>query len=754
MNFAKKGNAFRAAGAFCIFLSVSSSTLATGWEDTLQKGENARQRGDIQQSINWLNDAVLTSQVAEQQNQARLQLGLSLIQGHRFADAEIALRPAYENTTGVARIPVALALGNVALHQRNLSEAKCYYEEVISLSGDLPNAQNAKVLASINLARLIPLPERMAALKAVAPDIDKLADPLLKARAYLNVGNQARLALQANGSNLSPHNQTENLQFTYRMLSSGRELLQDSKDKRLHTELLDGLSQLYEDQRRNDEALQLTQAALSMSKVLPLGVKEDLLMNLEWRAGRLHRLLGHDEVALGHYQKAAEHAKIIRQDIPIEDEEGQSTYGTLLKPLLTGLTDLLLKKAKSSGQEDQIARLRLAIETVELTRQAEMQDFLGERCAVEAIGSTEARHQGDATAVLYPILFPDRIEVLLSRGRNISRHTVNVPMANLRKVIIRFRNNLQEEFNKHYLSDAQRLYEWLLQPFEKQLSEAGIQDLIIVPDGMLRLIPFGTLHDGQQFVAQKYAVSLVTGISMTDTDTVKGKKTVALLAGSSEPGPVVDMLPRDIVERIIDADPSPTGSTEDSQSRSVSLKKKLALPGVKREISALQAIVPSTSLLDEGFTLQQFIKETKSDEYRILHIASHGFFGGSAQTSFLMAYDDILKMNDLQSLIAEGARARGIELLTLSACQTAEGDDRAPLGISGAAIKAKAKSVIGTLWSVDDTSAQKIMEVFYANLATLGKSGALALAQRTLIENPTYSHPAYWSPFILIGNWH
>ena len=96
-----------------------------------------------------------------------------------------------------------------------------------------------------------------------------------------------------------------------------------------------------------------------------------------------------------------------------------------------------------------------------------------------------------------------------------------------------------------------------------------------------------------------------------------------------------------------------------------------------------------------------------------------------------------------------------IEILSLSACETAAGNDRAPLGISGAAMKARAKSVLGTLWPVDDDAAVSVMSQFYRGLAQEGQSKARSLqqAQLQLMRNPQLAHPFYWAPFELIGNW-
>jgi CHAT domain-containing protein len=100
-----------------------------------------------------------------------------------------------------------------------------------------------------------------------------------------------------------------------------------------------------------------------------------------------------------------------------------------------------------------------------------------------------------------------------------------------------------------------------------------------------------------------------------------------------------------------------------------------------------------------------------------------------------------------------GTQGGTIDLLTLSACETAEGNDRAPLGFAGAAIRARARSVVGTLWPVSDEAASQFMESFYRSMRQHGKAEAFAEAQRSLIESPRFSHPFYWAPLVLIGNW-
>jgi len=117
--------------------------------------------------------------------------------------------------------------------------------------------------------------------------------------------------------------------------------------------------------------------------------------------------------------------------------------------------------------------------------------------------------------------------------------------------------------------------------------------------------------------------------------------------------------------------------------------------------------------------------------------------------------DDKLTINRLEKLMRLSEfRKEPVELLTLSACQTAVGDERAALGLAGIAIKAGARSALATLWFIDDTATSVLVSEFYRQLQIpLSKARALQNAQKMVLSQRRFRHPAYWSAFLLIGNW-
>jgi len=173
---------------------------------------------------------------------------------------------------------------------------------------------------------------------------------------------------------------------------------------------------------------------------------------------------------------------------------------------------------------------------------------------------------------------------------------------------------------------------------------------------------------------------------------------------------------------------------------------------VEKEIENLAAIRASQSFLNQEFTQKSLLKELQTGDYSLLHIATHGKFGGSPQSSFLQAFDQRLSLEDLQKLLV--STNNKIELLTLSACQTAAGNDRSVLGLGGVAIRAGVKTVLGSLWFVSDASVVNLVTDFYQNLfnSKMNRAEALRVAQLNQIALPT-GHPAIWSNFVLLGSW-
>jgi CHAT domain-containing protein len=742
---------------------MATGTSTGTWQQDLQGGAQARKLGNLDDSIAALERAVQQAPDSASRVRARTELGLSLAQTGRLAPAGAALEAAYREADRDTRYTVALALGNLALRSQDSARAALYYREVIASAPADAAGQNAKVAAELNLVGLQPPLQRLTALEDLLPGIAAMENGSLRARAQFAAGVMASEAIEPARLTHSP-DLDRAPRVGYRALEASQEWAQRSGDTALEVDADDALAQLYESQGRFSESDQINRDAISAATRLKLGQSELPLVRLEWRAARLAQRQGDASPALAAYLRAASHLEAIRQDLPIEDSHGRSTYQTLQRPIYVGLVDQLLKGIDEQKADVQQTRLTSALSLTEQSHQAELQDYLGDRCSVESVRTADNGSVAAGIAVVYPIVLKDRLEVIVSTNHGLLHHAVPVSAARLAGEIQSFRAELLDPGSSDYLQSAQQLHEWLIAPFSAALANAGVHALVIVPDGYLRLIPFGALHDGRQFLTQRYWISTVTGLTMTEQDMTPRRKAKSLFVGLSSPGPVVDQLlamgftgsasPAATETRGLPDSSAGAVPAAPSATRELDLRTRLALPGVQSEIQDLVPLRRSVWLLNDQFTVGRFAREVQSGNYNVVHIASHSFFGDNAGESFLLAYDNVIRIDQLQQLIAPNdPQQAGIDLLTLSACDTATGDERAPLGFAGAAIKARARSVLGSLWPVSDSATQQFMELFYKDLAQHPKSEAFTQAQRELIQSAQFSHPYYWAPFILTGDW-
>ncbi len=708
---------------------VQPARAEGGLQSLLDTASTHRRDGNLHRAIDMLERAL---RVANANDMARIagELGVAYYHAHRFDEAAAMLNDALQRSTSTAEhARVANDLGNLNASRGRNAEASRFFEEARNAVGVPPPVS---ISAGLNLARLAPAEKRIGQLSLLSEEVAALPDSNQRARYFLNLGNQARtLGAPA-------------IKLAFESLDRARALARDSRDRMLIAEVLDELSQLYEDQNRGADAMKLVNEAIV---TLPQDRGKDLLVAQQWRRGRLLRQQGEDDQALLAYQSAVEQIEAIRQDIPVEYIDGRSSFRETLEPIYLGLADLLLRKAAAGSQTDRRNLFSRARDTVELIKQTELQDYLGERCVIESARSLKNTALPARTAVLYPVMLDDRLELLVETSEGMESRQVPISAVAMRQKSLGFAKSLRDG-GLDYLPRAKDLYELLLRPLDDVLAKNKTETIVIVPDGALRLIPAGALHDGTRFAIEKYAIVIAPGLTVTGVGSPQARGKI-LLAGMSEPGPVVEKLPALVVEEF-------SSVAAAGETRRVELRKNLALPSVNQEIRSLQDKTRGDSLLNGEFTVERFRRQLGAGGYRAVHIASHAMFSQHAATSFIMAYDDILTIDDLQKLLrSEQLDESPIDMLTLSACQTAEGDDRAPLGIAGAVLQARAGSALGSLWPVADEATKTLMVRFYELLGSekFSKGKALQRAQIELSQDPEFQHPYYWAPFILVGGW-
>jgi CHAT domain-containing protein len=477
------------------------------------------------------------------------------------------------------------------------------------------------------------------------------------------------------------------------------------------------LGSLYEIEGRSEGALALTTRAIFYAQ---RSQAPESLYRWYWQSGRVLRSLGKTADAIAAYRQALVNLQTIRKDMAACYGDSDSSFRSTAALLCSQYVDLLL--AVASSEENPQRYLTEAREALELVKVFELRDYFKDDC-VDAARYVEKKLDSlsGSALIVYPILLKDRLELLVRFPDRLKRYTVNVSAEALTREVREFRSKVEKRTTGEFLPHGQTLYDWLVRPYEKDLAASKIDTLVFVPDGPLRTIPMAALHNGKSFLIEEYATAVTPGLNLTDPRPLRKDRIKVLTFGLTE-----------------------------------SVQDFPALPYVSAELQAINQVFSGRSLLNQDFIATRVEEELKRESFTILHIASHGHFGNDVEDTFLLAFDSRLTMDRLGAYVGLFRfREEPLDLLTLSACETAAGDDRAALGLAGIAIRAGARSALATLWHVNDPASYRLVVEFYHQIRNPGTSRASALqaAQIALLKDPRYSHPCYWAPFLLINNW-
>jgi CHAT domain-containing protein len=450
----------------------------------------------------------------------------------------------------------------------------------------------------------------------------------------------------------------------------------------------------------------------------------DLLARWHSQAGQVLWGLGDTEAALAEFRRAAVIVEEIRPEARALYGSASAAFHGTVEPAYLNLVDALLQTSDAlDDPAEKSARLAEARASVERWRVAELRDYFSDPCVAEIEAAARPADTLSArSAVVYPVVLPDRLELLVSTSSGtISRHVVAVPRSVLEHEAARFRLALAAPATDRFLTPAQRLYDWLVAPYQRLLAETGVETIVFVPDGALRTIPLAALHDGRRFLIERWAVAVTPSLDLIAPRPLELSQGRLLLGGLSEP-----------------------------------VQGFEALENVPDELAAIEARFDARVLLDDAFRADRFEREIRESPPSVVHLASHAEFTGDPRTSFVLTHDGRLTLEDLSGLVGEQRFGDDrLELLVLSACETAVGDERAALGLAGVAVRAGASSALGTLWPVSDAATRELIVKFYDGLAegNQTKAGALRAAQLALLGSEDYAHPFYWAPFLMINNW-
>ena len=514
--------------------------------------------------------------------------------------------------------------------------------------------------------------------------------------------------LVANLSKLKDNRQPISAEKLGELLAFAVQSARDLKDSRAEAYGLIQWGQLYAQAQQWSEAQQLMQQSLTIAEQLQ---SQDITARASWQLGKILEAQGKRIESIASYTEAVDALQALRGDLVAINSDVQFSFRESVEPVYRELVELLLDDHPS---QEYLVQARGLVEALQL---AELDNFFREACLD---GQTQQIDQIDPHAsIIYPILLPDRLAVIVSTaGKPLHFHAIATTQADTEKTLRQLLGSINPVEDKRLrLQLSQKVYDWLIRPAEASFTDT--KTLVFVLDGLLRKIPLAALHDGEKYLIEKYAVALSPGLQLI-TERSLHPNFQAIVGGMSA---------------------AREGFT--------------ALPAVEAEIEQVSHLIPSSTLLNQQFTSSALANLVQRSPANVVHLATHGQFSSTQEDTFLLTWEGRLNVKELSELLRNRANRHAIDLLVLSACNTASGDDRATLGLAGLAVKSGARTTLATLWPVKDKAAALVMTQFYEYLRQPGmtKAEALQKAQIKVLTETDFTHPFFWSTFVLVGNW-
>jgi CHAT domain-containing protein len=546
------------------------------------------------------------------------------------------------------------------------------------------------------------------------------------------------------------------------ILETARSQARKIEDRLGESYALGYLGKYYAQQGQTPRAISLTERALFLAQARVERDTSEIAYLWQSQLGQLLERQGEIDAAIAAYISAYNTLDSLRSDLNINDRVVQFNFRQEVKPIYLKLVDLLLRSpsASSSTNADINTKsdnnLELARQVIESLQIAELDNFFQDPCSADTDVTVTIDRLDPQAAVIYPIILSDRLEIILSVAQKpLQKFTVPVTADTINQNLDLLYDSLynrgvdnsavnifsttplnpQEliENTQTLLPILQRLYSWAIEPLETQLAANKIKTLVFVLNGRLQNVPMAALYDGKQYLLQKYGVALAPSLQLIDAQNPLQTKTRVLAAGLSQQVEIQGII-------------------------------FPALDNVRQELRQIEEIFPkSRKLLNREFTIKNIEQQLQAD-FPIIHLATHGVFSSDPEQTFIITGDrQTLGIDRLSKLL--NSNSNRPELIVLSACDTAAGDERAILGLAGVAVRS-GSSTIASIWSVEDAFTTKLMTQFYQEYEDVNttKVEALQKAQLSLIDslaaNPPLPelkqlppHPYYWAAYVLVGKW-
>jgi CHAT domain-containing protein len=558
--------------------------------------------------------------------------------------------------------------------------------------------------------------------------------------------------------------------FTKSIESTLQKALQQArtiKDRRGESYALGYLGQNYSRQGELNKAIAFTNQALALAEA-ENNYSDAREVSYLWQSqlGILLEKSGRKEEAIAAYTLAFNTLQSLRIDLNTNNRVVQFDFRQEVKPVYLRLANLLLsheplassKSLTSLDLPDATSQdnLELARQVIESLQLAELDNFFQDPCSSTADLKVTIDDLDAQGAVIYPIVLSDRLEVILSlAGKPLQLFTTKISEIEVNRTLDALYDSLYNQSidnsavnifsttplnprevianTQALLPNLREIYRWLIEPLEPELTSNQIETLVFVLQGKLQNVPMAALYDGQQYLLEKHSVALAPSLQLLNTQVQPRNKLKVLAAGLSQ---------------------------------QVEIKQEIfpALNNVPKELKQIQAIFPrSQQLLNQEFTVEHLQQQLQKD-FPIIHLATHGVFSSNPQQTFIVSGDrQIIDLNAFSNLLSSSDNKP--ELVVLSACDTATGDERAVLGLAGVAVRS-GSTTVASLWSVGDDSTSKLMREFYRQLSNpdTKKVTALQQAQLSLVKSlrvhpplPELKqlppHPYSWAAYVLLGNW-
>lgn len=628
-----------------------------------------------------------------------------------------------------------LSLGNTDRTQDMLVSSLQHYEQAAQWGvGEI------KFQATLNQFQLLLQLDEPGQARRLLPALESQLQRLPPSRAVLYgathfAGGLTRLALlppspelsQSLGKSLmssrksqvasSKTQDTKTLQLATQILDWVIETAQEIGDTRAESYGRGYLGHLYENAEQWGKAQALTEAALTQAERINA---HDIGYQWQWQLGRILKAQEQFAASKVAYQAAYETLQSLRGDLVAAQSDLQFSFRESIEPVYREYVDLLLRP-DAQGKRPTPAVLGQARQVIESLQIAEINNFFRTTCIQDqAVALEEIDREG--TAVIYPIILPDRLTIILSLpGQSLRSYTTEIAQSEVEQTLAQLRFVLEVPYtNPDGKKLGETVYRWLIAPLQEDLDKSQVKSLAFVLDGALRNVPMAALYDGEEYLVENYSIALTPGLQLLAPKSLVIQRERTLIAGLSEA--------RDEFG---------------------------ALPYIEDEIAAIEKATPSKHLINEAFTHAALAESVKSSNFSVVHLATHGQFSSNAEETFILAWDERVKAKMLRSALQGRDRPEPIELLVLSACETASGDTRATLGLAGLSVQAGARSTLASLWSLNDESGARFIEQFYQALSQdgVGRAEALRRAQIAMLKQPKYENPIFWASYVLVGNW-